>query len=302
MNHHPLRLPGQWYKGNLHAHTRHSDGELPLEEAVRWHQEHAYDFLAVTDHRLVTDTRDFTRPGFLTIPGIEVNTGRTELSMDYHLIALGIEKYSTPPNTLSVQETIDELIAHGAVVFLAHPYWSGLLFSQIQELHGIIGLEVFNTSCQTDLGKGLSAVHWDDLLARGQHLWGLATDDTHSYTYDAGGGWIVVKAEALTVPLVLRALRAGHFYSTTGPAIHDFYVHDGAAYVSCSPVARINFIGCTQWGTQLRADKGETLTEGSYRLTGKEGYLRVECVDSQGRVAWSNPIYLLGNQGIGGSP
>ncbi len=116
MDHHPLRLPGQWFKGNLHAHTRHSDGELTLEEAVRWHQEHAYDFLAVTDHRVVTDTRNFTRPGFLTIPGIEVNTGRTELGMDYHFIALGIEKYSTLPNTMSVQETIDELVVHGAIV------------------------------------------------------------------------------------------------------------------------------------------------------------------------------------------
>jgi hypothetical protein len=292
MNHHPLRVPGQWYKGNLHAHTRHSDGELTLEEAVRWHQEHAYDFLAVTDHRIVTDTSHFTRPAFLTIPGIEVNTGRAELGMDYHLVALGIEKYPTPPNTWSVQETIDDLLARGAIVFLAHPYWSGLLFSQMQALRGLSGLEVFNTGCQTDLGKGLSAVHWDDLLARGQRLWGLATDDVHHYTYDVGGGWVVVKAEALTVLLIRRALQDGHFYSTSGPAIHDFYIQEGAAYVSCSPVATINFIGCTQWGTQLRANEGGTLTEGSYRLTGKERYLRVECVDSLGRVAWSNPIYL----------
>lgn len=35
---------GNWYKGNLHSHTIHSDGHLTPEEAVNIYKKHGYHF------------------------------------------------------------------------------------------------------------------------------------------------------------------------------------------------------------------------------------------------------------------
>ena len=33
-------------------------------------------------------------------------------------------------------------------------------------------------------------------------------------------------------------------------------------------------------------------TEASFELTGREKYVRVECIDEAGRAAWTNPIFF----------
>jgi hypothetical protein len=102
----------------------------------------------------------------------------------------------------------------------------------------------------------------------------------------------MVEADSLSQDAVLAALRAGRFYASSGPDIL-YLSHEGdTVTVRCSPVSQINFIGRTQWGAHIEAAPGTTLTEASYRLRGREIYLRVECKDAQGRTAWSNAIYL----------
>ena len=41
-------------KGGLHCHTTRSDGQETPEEVIRMHEEHGYDFLSITDHRITT--------------------------------------------------------------------------------------------------------------------------------------------------------------------------------------------------------------------------------------------------------
>jgi hypothetical protein len=92
---------------------------------------------------------------------------------------------------------------------------------------------------------------------------------------------------------ILRAMKEGAFYSSSGPEIYDFRVENGVARVRCSEVTAINFIGHSQWGFQRRAAPGQTITEAEYRLNGHELYLRAECVDAWGHAAWTNPLFLV---------
>ena len=39
-------------KGALHCHTTRSDGAGTPEETIRYHAQHGYDFMALTDHRV----------------------------------------------------------------------------------------------------------------------------------------------------------------------------------------------------------------------------------------------------------
>ena len=43
-----------WYKGNTHTHTLWSDGDAPPEVSVEWYKSHGYDFLALSDHNILS--------------------------------------------------------------------------------------------------------------------------------------------------------------------------------------------------------------------------------------------------------
>lgn len=284
--------PGSWYKGALHAHTTGSDGRLTPEESVAFHREHGYHFMAITDHDVITDASALNGNGFLTIPGVELAHGRNRVGQSYHVVLIGIRRVERARHGAPIQEAIDTWGQQARLMFLAHPYWSGMAWDEMMALERLAGVEIYNTSSHTDLGKGLATVHWDGVLATGKRWAGFAVDDTHGINDDAAGGWVWVKSERFDEDALLDALNRGVFYSSSGPTIHDFRIEDGVAYLRCSEARAINFIGHTQWGFQRRAEPGASITEAEYRLKGKERYLRAECVDAEGKVAWTNPLFL----------
>jgi len=289
----PFAMPGCWFKGNLHVHTTISDGKRTPEEVVTWYQEQGYHFLALTDHGVLSETK--LSSDFIALSGIEVE-GMDSVAGLYHLVGLGLKR---PPDlsegNLDMQEATNRLRAAGGLVFLAHPYWSGQMSKDLLNLEGCFGLEVYNGGCEVDDAKGFSTVHWDDLLAAGRQLWGLAVDDAHwwpGYPNDAGLGWVWVKAADLTSEAILTALEQGHFYASMGPLIHDLRLKEGRVQVHCSPVVIIDFIGAGHLSRRVYAPSGRTLTEAIYQLRDHQRYVRVACCDAQGRWAWSNPIFL----------
>lgn len=195
----PFALPGYWFKGCLHVHSTASDGCLTPEEVIDWYRSRGYHFLALTDHGVLSEAQSLG-DGFITLSGIEVER-IDPLTGEYHIVGLGLNR---APNlnggqNLPLQEAINRLRATGALVSLAHPYWTGQMSKDLLGLEGCFALEVYNGGCEIDDARGFSIVHWDDLLAAGHRLWGLAVDDAHWYngSKDAGLGWVWVKAPAL---------------------------------------------------------------------------------------------------------
>ncbi|MEI8347107.1 MAG: CehA/McbA family metallohydrolase, partial [Pseudomonadota bacterium] len=41
---------GEWYRGDLHGHSTHSDGKNTVAEILTYAQDHHFDYLALTDH------------------------------------------------------------------------------------------------------------------------------------------------------------------------------------------------------------------------------------------------------------
>jgi hypothetical protein len=299
----PFQENGSWYKAALHVHTTRSDGRLSPKEVIEAYRQRGYDVLAVTDHDVITDLSPLSDNGFLNIPSVEVCYGKNEVGQSYHLVVLGVRDMVDLPRETPVQDAISEWrdaqrrAQAEPVIILAHPYWSGMTSAEMMALDELAGLEIHNTSARTDLGKGLSTVHWDQVLARGKRWWGYAVDDVHwmrrhGQYGEAFGGWVWVKTDALEEGPVLEALRQGQFYASSGPRIDAFSVENGVAGVQCSEVVTINFVGRTQWGSQHEAAPGCAITGAEHHLSGNERYLRVECIDAQGHGAWTNPIFL----------
>jgi hypothetical protein len=45
----------RWWKGNLHTHSHWSDGDDYPEMIADWYQQHSYNFLALSDHNILSD-------------------------------------------------------------------------------------------------------------------------------------------------------------------------------------------------------------------------------------------------------
>ncbi|HID07359.1 MAG TPA: hypothetical protein EYP10_09450 [Armatimonadetes bacterium] len=302
----PFVANGNWFKGNLHTHTRNSDGDLEPLEMVQRYIDAGYDFLSLTDHSKLTIIEDFDNGDFLLIPGEEIGVGKSEVGTDFHLVAIGIEREckgasDVPSKYISPQAVIDNVRSQGGEVILCHPYWSQLSTQDLLSVNGYIGIEIFNTSCHYSVGKGFSTSHWDDLLARGRFVWGFAVDDAHFHfndhrPNDACGAWVMVKCQELTVQQIMDALRAGMFYSSTGPQIHDVRIDGNVIHVVTSPVKAITFISENGRGERWTAISTESITEAQRTLSGNEKFVRIECVDAMGNCAWTNPMRILNNR------
>ena len=289
-NANPFRQPGQWYRGNTHSHSTESDGQLPMSDRFEAYREAGYDFLVLTDHRKVNDVSAYSTSDFLAISGSEVHPPNPYGGATYHFVAINIHETlncaKMHPNAV-----LDEIKAQGGEAVLCHPYWSGHTITDYLPLRGYFAIEVYNDGCM-EIGKGFSEQAWDDLLDRGGPVLGIASDDSHGTEHDCFHGWIMVKAEYLTIESIMEALRTGAFYSTLGPEIEDMALEGNAVTVKCSPAQSIVFKAECSRGRRILPQEGGLLTEATYSVPNGTKYVRVEVTDETGKKAWSNPFFF----------
>ena len=288
--------PGRFWRGNLHTHSTRSDGCLSPEAVAAFYKDAGYDFLALTDHFWecygfpITDTRPLRSKGFTTLLGAEIHAPVTARGHDWHVVAAGLPLDFAP---WSAGETMQVMIrraaAAGAFLAIAHPQWYGLTVEDALSLPEAHAVEVYNHSCAVECDRGDGLVVLEEALARGARLNACATDDAHFNSPDAGGGWVMVKAEALEPELLLEALKRGDYYSSQGPQIHDIAIEGNEAIVACSPASAIVAVG---GGIGTKLVHGQDITRASVPLDRCQGpYVRITVVDDKGRRAWSNPIW-----------
>ena len=297
---------GKFHRGNLHTHSTESDGVLSPQEVCRRYQAEGYDFIALTDHFVglfdypVTDTSPFRNDQFTTILGAELHTGIMENGHLWHLVAAGLPRDFAPPNAPNFRpvegsESAPDIAQRardaGAFVSIAHPHWSGLSETDALSITAAHAVEIYNHGCVVDNDRGEGFFTLEHLLNAGRHLNLIATDDAHFNTPDYFGGWVMVKAVENTPEALLKALKAGEYYSSTGPQINDIRIMDGGVQVDCSSAVTIIVQGK---GTSMATLHGETMTTGQLSLErlATSPWIRVTVIDRAGKRAWSNPVWI----------
>jgi hypothetical protein len=283
----PFKAEGQWFRGNLHCHTTESDGRLSPKDAAEFYRSRGYDFLCITDHGKVTHTEGLSTESFLVFPGVETSPAQSR----HHIVGMGLHELGPFEKCETAQETIDRIISLKGLASVAHPYWSALTDADIRPLKSIIGIEVYNGVCEAMIGRGLSTVHWDNLLRDGMPLRGLAVDDAHHYTDDAPAGWVWVKAPSLTEKDIIQALAQGQYYASNGPTVHGVDLATDRIEVESSPVDTITFHSRGPTGNSVHRVGEGILTHATHTFKPEHQYVRVEFVDGGGRRAWCNPVY-----------
>jgi hypothetical protein len=326
----PAEAHGQsrWFKGNTHAHSLNSDGDMPVDAVVRWYREHGYHFTFITEHEYFTDVAPLNAlfaagNRFLVIAGQEV-TQRIADSLhtggvrQAHVNALGTSRLVMPVGERNIAKgmTIAETYARndaairaaGGIMQVNHPnfIWSvpladmmDLPDSTLFELwngHPI----VYNLGGTDSTGQEMlsTEARWDSVLSRGRLLFGVADDDSHSFKpQDAenpdmarpGRGWIWVRADTLTAEAIVRSLRRGDFYASTGITLRDLRITPTEYRLEIAPAGDRRYL--TEFiGMNGRILATSTTLRPSYRMVGGEGYVRARISDSSGRMAWTQPI------------
>ncbi|MFH2069408.1 MAG: CehA/McbA family metallohydrolase [Candidatus Omnitrophota bacterium] len=286
----PFQQKGAWYKANLHTHTTASDGDSTVPERIAQYREKGYSVLAITDHRKINDVNGLSSEKFLVLSGIETHPACPNGGNLYHLVCLNV------PFSLEFSEDSDANTrikiarqAGGETIF-AHPYWCGHTINELRAVKGYIAVEVYNATC-TKIGKGFSSVQWDDLLASGEIVSAVASDDVHR-DRDIFMGWTMIKARRLDADSIMEALRAGSFYASCGPTIKDCRIENNEVVLRCSAVKEAHLIGRQASGQSFYADGKKEITDLKCPIDKNWKYVRVEVVDRQGNRAWTNPFIL----------
>ena len=293
-------------KGGLHCHTTRSDGRGTPEEVIRYHYEHGYDFLAITDHRFYNFKNYAPDVPVTIIPGMEFDNDfevKNRGFRTFHTVCIGPSKEDgngfeqderltsgTAKNQEEYQKYLDEFHAKGNLTFYCHPEWSFTPARYFEKLTGNFAMEIWNSGCALGIDMDRDASYWDELLGQGKVIYGVATDDGHLMKHHCNG-WVMVNAEN-NINAILKALKTGAFYSSCGPEIYDFYVKNGKAVVECSPAAKIRFQSDMHFN-RVYVSEDASLTHAEHPVDEWE-YVRVTVVDKDGKCAWSNPIFMKG--------
>jgi hypothetical protein len=300
----------RWYKGNTHTHTLNSDGDSTPDDVVRWYREHDYHFLVLTDHNYLTSVDALNAlhgadDRFLVLKGEEVTDRFEEKSL--HINGLDVDAMVPPQGGTSVVDTlqrnVDAIRRANGIPHINHPNfrWS-ITKDELGQVRNNRLFEVFSGHpLVNNVGGGGTASMeeaWDAILSNGILLYGIAVDDAHVFK-DAGNpdvsgpgrGWVMVRAARLEARALLDALERGDFYASTGVELDECRATPREIAVNVKPTEysryRVQFIG--KGGRLLKESLEPTAT---YTPRGDEGYVRARVLESNGRMAWCQPVMV----------
>jgi len=212
----PIPIPSatgaRWYRGDLHLHTVHSDGERQPGELAAAARTSGLDFIVSTEHNTNSANRAWPAchtPGLLVIPGEEVTTRHG------HWLAVGLPprawvdwRYGPPDGVFP--RFAAEVRDGGGLVVAAHP--SVPLPGALWEFgfDDVDALEVWNG--RWNLDDELSLRTWQRLLRQGRRVTAVGGSDSHGEHQQVGLPQTVVHAEELSTPAIVDGLRCGRSY------------------------------------------------------------------------------------------
>ena len=233
---------------------------------MRHYEWAGYDVLAITDHWVRTEERSTRK--LLVIPSTELNATCGPSEDDAHVLALGVQADPEPPDSFApLQEVVDWIRANGGLPYLAHTYWSGLRTEQWEPCEGLLGIEVWNTGCELEIGRGDSSIHWDEALERGSALQGARDRrlaPSRATTAASRGRWCA-RPSARRRPCSRRCARAGST-ARPGPTIESVEVDGNAVVVRSSPAQSVTLVSARHRGARANAGRlgypnGSTILE-----------------------------------------
>ncbi len=293
-----LRVPRydgnqQWFKGNTHIHSTASDGGWTFDQLEQAYASAGYHFLFRTDHWVASQAQRACAPtkgSLLWLDGVELD-GFDEMGSYYHVVCLGT--FEGIERAMGFPKALAAVREQGGILILAHPFWTGNTFDEANRW-AFDGVELYNHVCQWLNGKGDARPYWHAMLTDAPGTLGIASDDAHTTASHPGwnGGWVRVQADVLTPEAIMDSLRAGRFYSSTGPEFYTISVSDAVVTASTSPVQFARLVGPKSGGRRLGSFEKVSMDTFTFEIPEDWPYAYLEIEDDCGGRAWTNTLWL----------
>jgi hypothetical protein len=320
----------RWWRGDLHMHTVHSDGDWTIAGLISSALSGGLDFICITDHNTASHHAeiDRLRKGQSTPP--LVMRGEEITTYGGHTNAWGlptgawIDFRVHAGDNARMSKVVDEAHRFGAVISINHPYalCGACDWSYDMTAPGFDAIEVWNGNWSMTNESALKM--WDKILQSGRHLTAMASSDSHRSPPSPTGQPIGqptthVAAATLTQAALLDAIRQGHVYLTgvaaqpvitfeaeavTGKSRSRSIIGDEIRLAKPSTVRFfINAEGAPSDATISLISNGQVMRQLTSTLSGRpqtvaiecqgDSYFRLEVRDKTGTMlALTNPIYV----------
>lgn len=274
---------GPWLKGALHVHSTNSDGADHPHAVIADYRRLGYDFMALTDHRVVPTAEDLApAEGMVVLAGCEYRG-----SAESELGVVGLRPGRPLPPGLAPLEMVEMALNEGAFTIYNHPnwhihHWPVFSLLKIGRAHAI---EVYNAVVEGMPGPAEASDKWDRLLSAGIRIFGVAADDAHTAEH-RNKAWVCLRAEK-DPQAILHGLRKGSFYSSNGPTLRAIRLQGNTLQVESEDGQEVRFM----------ADRGQVRhravgPHGSYTIQDKDIYVRAEVYGQGASKAWTQPIWV----------
>lgn len=226
---------GQWYKGDLHAHSFYSDGDSSVPDVVGMAEALGFDFFALTDHDVnmngtPTHWSDpaYTSEKLTLLYGVEWTTDKGHANV-WAAAPFDYSELWEANGKQDLKSALRSAHAHGAIFSVNHPTaylccpWKYPVYDTID------AMEVWNSMYRIpNFNPWAVGEVWDHVLMSGQKLPCVGGSDTHelkgiqSFFFGLGNPTTWVFAKDASPQSILEAIKAGHTslsYAAGGPRV-----------------------------------------------------------------------------------
>lgn len=307
-----------WYRGDLHMHTFHSDGQRTEQNLIDEAFSKKLDFIISTEHNTNSANQNwgkYQRDDLLIINGEEVTS--TEFG-HWNAIGLNPETYIDwryTPDENRIIEMVDKVHADKGLAIINHPFYHVKLINSFKYDSTLFdGVEVWNGNW--NILNNLALKWWDEQLRFGKKMIGIGASDSHKPSGSAnnlGSPQTVVYANGLNKKSIIEGIKKGKVYVAIDSSIViDFSAQSENQKVELGGNVKIegsnpiNVIvkiqNCLSYNITLHSEKGiiksqkiESINEGiKWDITNEAlKFLRIEIrADDDKMIAFTNPIWI----------
>lgn len=211
-----------YYRGELHAHSHHSDGLMSVPEVIAAARKYGLDYFALTDH--------FTTAGWEALESLSDRDLAIMKGIEFtghwghgnlHGLTNWIDTFIDDCTTRTINDVIDDAHAQGGLFSVNHAFSLNLGWRYHELDWSLVDLfEIYHhlTASNNIPQLGL----WDQLLSQGYKITGVGAIDSHHPhmgQHRLGQVFTYVNASALRPKSIIDGLKTGDVYVSLGPTM-----------------------------------------------------------------------------------
>lgn len=220
-----------WFRGDLHTHTFHSDGNWTLRSILDYSLTNNLDFVAITEHNTTSHHHELEelRKSF---PKLLVLTGEEITTYGGHINVWGLPKGKlidfrvTPGNAAQLDDALKPVREMRIPASINHPtaICGGCSWTYGDDWAGMDSVEIWNGNWDGQEEAALKK--WDTLLVAGRRITAIGSSDSHSppseqnnygTNLSIGGPTTFIGANKLNQKEILSAIFSRRVFITNQP-------------------------------------------------------------------------------------